>query len=175
MRPLLSNNVTQLEELFEAERTDADALMELEAELTNRRVPRAVTLLAKVRAALKDGSTSDVSRSIPIQRQLFDGRPATASMPANAVPLSQTPAKPAPPPVAEIPAMPVEEAYKILHATPGSSWAAIEETRRKLVERSHPDNLANLSAEKRTGVRSGAKRANAAYRYMSTSLRHLEA
>ena len=51
-RPLMRQNIAQLEALFETLRGDPGTLRQLEHELQNRHVPRAVTLLAEVQAAM---------------------------------------------------------------------------------------------------------------------------
>ena len=65
------------------------------------------------------------------------------------------------------PAMPLEEAYKVLKATPGGPWESIEQTRRMLVLQSHPSRWKTLSTEKRTQVLAEAKRVNVAYAALS--------
>jgi DnaJ-class molecular chaperone len=59
--------------------------------------------------------------------------------------------------------MTVEDAYKILRATASSTWESIEQSRRQLVQKAHPDNVVGLSADKRTAIQSEAKRVNVAY------------
>jgi DnaJ-domain-containing protein 1 len=66
-----------------------------------------------------------------------------------------------------MPAMSVEDAYKMLKATAGSTWESIEQTRRQLVQQSHPVRLKSMSAELRSRVLAEAKRANAAYLTLS--------
>jgi hypothetical protein len=66
-RPLMRHTVDQLEEMFAAEQMDNDALSALHLELHFRNVPRAKTLLAKVRAAL----SSDAPLTSPAQPELF--------------------------------------------------------------------------------------------------------
>jgi curved DNA-binding protein CbpA len=63
--------------------------------------------------------------------------------------------------------MPVEDAYKLLKATPGSTWESIEQTRRLLVEQSHPERLKAMAAEKRSSALAEATRANTAYATLS--------
>ena len=63
--------------------------------------------------------------------------------------------------------MPLEEAYKVLKATPGATWESIEQTRRTLVHQSHPSRWKTLSAEKRAQALAEAKRVNAAYAALS--------
>jgi DnaJ-domain-containing protein 1 len=80
-------------------------------------------------------------------------------------PLPVPPAvKPAAPPVV---AMPVEDAYKVLKATSGSTWESIEQTRRLLVQQSHPERLKAMTAERRSSALAEAKRVNAAYATLS--------
>jgi DnaJ-domain-containing protein 1 len=59
--------------------------------------------------------------------------------------------------------MPLEEAYKALKTTPGATWESIEQTRRMLVQQSHPSRLKSLGAERCAQVLSEARRVNAAY------------
>src|ERR1035437_6704304 len=82
-------------------------------------------------------------------------------MTSPAVILPKATAKPAPP-VAEIPPMALDEAYKALRVTAGASWAEVEQARFKIVQRAHPDTVAELSAAKRIAAQTEAKRANAA-------------
>ncbi len=63
--------------------------------------------------------------------------------------------------------MPLEEAYKILKATPGATWNSIEQTRRTLVNQLRPSQWKPLSAEKRAQALAEAKRINAAYAALS--------
>ena len=64
-------------------------------------------------------------------------------------------------------AMPLEDAYKVLKATPGTTWESIEQTRRTLVHQSHPSHLKTLSAEKRTQALAEATKVNVAYAALS--------
>lgn len=50
-----------------------------------------------------------------------------------------------------------------LRVTAGTIWAEVEQSRSKIVQRSNPDNIAGLSAEKRLAIQTDAKRANVAY------------
>ena len=163
-RPLLRHTIAQLEELFATKRTLADVLKELEAELQFRHVPRAVSLLAKVRAVSKGGNlpAPPKLRSFPRQPEISSAATSVViPLATTVVPVVQ--AKSAPPTGEDVPTITLEEAYKLLRATAGSSWAEIEQVRRFLVQRAHPDNLAELSADKRTVVQADVKRANMAY------------
>jgi hypothetical protein len=55
------------------------------------------------------------------------------------------------------------DAYKVLKASPTSTWESIEQTRRHLVQQAHPEHMAMLSPERRTQVQQEARRANEAY------------
>jgi len=59
--------------------------------------------------------------------------------------------------------MPVEDAYKLLKATAGSTWESIEQTRRQMVQQSHPARLKSMSPERLAQVLADAKQVNAAY------------
>lgn len=57
----------------------------------------------------------------------------------------------------------IDEAYKILKATSCSTWEIVEQTRRQVVQQSHPERVATLGPERRAHAEAEAKRANAAY------------
>ena len=65
------------------------------------------------------------------------------------------------------PSMPLEDAYKVLKATPGVPWESIEQTRRTLVHQSHPSRWKTLSTEKRAQALAEATRVNVAYAALS--------
>jgi hypothetical protein len=163
-RPLLRHTIVQLEEMFAAQSSDTDTLKALSAELQFRNVPRATALLRKVKSALTGGSPMVTSA----QPELFTSAQAPAhptappAMRPPTVTLPKAITKPTPPP-AETPSMPLDEAYTVLRVTAGTVWAEVEQSRSKIVQRSHPDNIAGMSAEKRLAVQTDAKRANVAY------------
>jgi hypothetical protein len=68
-----------------------------------------------------------------------------------------------PPLTAETLSMSVSEAYQRLQSTPGTTWEALEETRQRIVQQSHPANLVKVSEKKRIELVAEAKRANLAY------------
>lgn len=72
----------------------------------------------------------------------------------------QKPSEPALPP---LPIFSVEAAYKELGAAPSLSWEDIEKTRRRIVQLSHPENIAAASPEERMAAREAVRRVNAAY------------
>ena len=184
-RPLMQHSVGQLQELFTMSKADAKVLKQLEKELQYRQVPRAVALLAEVQAAMYESSplATPVTVSIstpgrepaPVigsrQPDLW-GRPSAplvVAPPIRAVPPT---AKPLEPPLVakpEIlaPAMPLDDAYKVLKATPGATWESIEQTRSTLVLQSHPSRWKSLSTEKRAQALAESKRVNAAYAALS--------
>jgi len=179
-RPLMQHGVGQLEEMFAKGKADPKVLKQMEQELQYRQVPRAVALLAEVQAAMYGGTAAAprvaalpqqptrALASAPEQPSLW-GRPSEAHLaatppvaqPRPAVPVIQSPvAKPPSPP---LPAMPLEDACKVLKTTPGATWESIEQTRRLLVQQSHPSLLKPLSEERRAQALTDAGRANAAY------------
>jgi hypothetical protein len=178
--------VGQLEELFAKSKADQKVLKQLEHELQYRQVPRAVALLAEVQAVMYGESPSTRPAPAPTmppttttpehQPELW-ARPTPQSLPAP-VPVPQViqtqPAlrPPSVPPASKsaappVIAMPVEDAYKLLKATSGSTWESIEQTRRLLVEQSHPERLKAMAAEKRSSALAEATRANTAYATLS--------
>ena len=147
-RPLIQRRIDELEAMFEAEQGNPDALRLLEVELTFRSVPRATTLLAKVKRVLNGGTVLPSAK----QNDLFDhGTPVPL--------LRKTPN------VADqsMETMTLEDALKVLKITSGASWEAVESSRRQVVNHARPDRLATLSEEKRSILKEEARRANAAY------------
>jgi hypothetical protein len=185
-RPLMQMGIGQLEELFAKSKADQKVLKQLEHELQYRQVPRAVALLPEVQAVMygeapstrpPPAPTVPPTPTIPEHQPELWARPTQQPVPAPVPalqvvqtqpavrPPSVPPAsKPAAPPVV---AMPVEDAYKVLKATSGSTWEAIEQTRRQLVEQSHPERLKAMAAERRSSALVEAKRVNTAYATLS--------
>jgi hypothetical protein len=166
--------------MFVRQRTDKDALKALETELEFRHVPRAISLLRRVKAALKAGGSS----GLPEQPKLFEpvssllrSRPEPAFILPKPEPTSsvvspkpevrpsnlENPATSTPIPIPEVSQLALDEACKVLHVTPGTPWAEIELSRSRIVQRAHPDAVERLSPEKRAAARAEAQRANAAY------------
>lgn len=183
-RPFMQYGVGQLEELFAKSKADQKVLKQLEHELQYRQVPRAVALLAEVQAAMYGGRASSPPAPTPTplpaavapvvarQPELW-GQPAQP--PAAVAPPPTTAAsavRPTPPPdlrptAPTEPTVPLQDAYKLLKATPSSTWESIERARRLLVQASHPGRLETLSADKRGQALAEAKRVNEAYAVLS--------
>jgi hypothetical protein len=151
-RPLIQRRIDELEAMFEAVQGDPDALRLLEAELAFRSVPRAATLLNRVKRVLGGGTVLPSPR----QNTLFDHKPPVASQ---VPPLEEMHLTNGPP----MPPMTLEDALKVLKVTTSTPWESIETSRRQAVERARPDRLASLSEEKRSAVKEEARGANAAY------------
>jgi DnaJ-domain-containing protein 1 len=151
-RPLIQRRIDELEAMFEAEQGNPGTLRLLEAELAFRSVPRATTLLAKVKRVLNGGTVLPSAK----QSDLFDHRtPVAVQVPL----LKETPKVAAAP----METMTLEDALKVLKVTSGASWEAVESSRRQAVDRARPDKLTPLSKEKRGVLKEEARRANAAY------------
>jgi hypothetical protein len=181
-RPLMQHGVGQLEEMFAKGRADPTVLKQLENELQYRQVPRAIALLSEVQAAIRGSSpapppatipTAPTTRPLfpPVPQPEFVARPVSPPNPPTpatikARPPSITPLPEEPPPQPSV-AIPVDDAYKLLKATRSSTWESIEQTRREVVQQSHPDRVRLLTAERRSQVLSDAKRANDAYMVLS--------
>lgn len=86
--------------------------------------------------------------------------------PAPPVRTADTPAAPKPA-TPSAPTMPLEDAYKLLKATAGSTWESIEQTRRQLVQQANPSRVRSLSPERRASALDEARRVNAAYAALS--------
>jgi hypothetical protein len=192
-RLLMRHSIVELEQLFSSAKGDIKTLQTLEEELKHRNVPRAVALFDKVHRALHTTKPTSKPLEAPesapkptvsgrsLQGAMWGGEskraPKTGAvsklsqptkLPSEAVPTEQPIKPPAPPvqsttPIEVVPLMSSDAAYKVLKATRGSTWEAIEQTRRQLVQLAHPEKVAVLSPERREQVQADAKRANAAY------------
>ncbi len=178
-RPLIQYGVGQLEDLFARAKSDPKMLKQLEEELKHRTVPRAVTLLGEVQAALagsKPAMTSTATQppqptaSPTAQRapsNVSDGvhvaAPSKISERQGAVQATREHEVPAASPSQTEPAMSVEDAYNLLKSTPASTWESVEQMRRQFVQQSYPGLLRSLSPEKREQLLTASRRINAAY------------
>jgi hypothetical protein len=163
-RPFMRHRIDELEVLFESCREDADGLRRLETELTFRQVPRAVSLLLKVRKVIGGGEV----RANDKQQDLFGNEalippPTLSRAPKHS---SEPPAFPAVPgnsfpPALAVSMSDIENAYKTLRVTRAATWETIETSRRQIVDRAHPDAVSRLEARKREALRQEASRANA--------------
>ena len=170
VRPLIQHGVGQLEELFAKAKADQGVLKQLEHELQYRQVPRAVALLAQVKAAMDGSDPATASRQTvarPPRPRPQDGpstptsRPSAPALTPTATPVAARSA------VEPVPAMPLDDAHKLLRATPSTTWESIEQTRRLLVQASHPEKLNKLPESKRAQALTEASLVNAAYAALS--------
>ena len=158
-RPLMQNGIAELERMFESCHADPQILEALESELKFRSVPRATTLLTKVRRAMNGApilpsasqdaqfeSTLLVPEQIQLRIAITDSDSAAPEIREPEPPLNVS----------------VEDAYKILKVAPNASWDSIERSRRTIVELTRPDRLEKLNEERRQALRLDALRANAA-------------
>jgi hypothetical protein len=175
-RPLMQHGVGQLEEMFAKGSADPKVLKQLESELRYRQVPRAVALLAEVQAAMY-GAGSDKPPPAPVpppqqQPGLWERAPtredavALTALPPPA-PVARPPVVAATPKAPAPPTMPLDEAYKVLRATPGATWESIEQTRRTVIQQSSPLKAGSMSQDKRLQLLAEARRINAAYAALS--------
>lgn len=181
-RPLMQHGVGALEALFAKSKTDPKVLKQLEHELQHRQVPRAVMLLSEVQAAIH-GATFAAPSVSPVRPAQAVEQPSLRERSAAPAPNPVTP-EVAPPPSAvstkthetpaaakpsqpSVPILSLEDAYKLLHATVGTTWESIELTRRHLVQQSHPGRLQSMSPDGRAQVRAEAERVNVAYAVLS--------
>lgn len=176
-RPLTRHTIAELEKLFASSKDNDKLLENLAHELQFRQTPRAIELLQEVQAALSETEPSagkpELGIAGPVQHRLDMGEAAS----------SGTPSPPAVKPIASggtsdsltLPValvthsnrpaltMNAEDAYKILGVTQTATWESIEQIRRQLVQRAHPEHLATMSKEKRAQAQVEAKQVNAAY------------
>ena len=195
-RPLMQHGVGQLEDMFGSCRGSLQVLRQLENELQYRQVPRALALLEKVQAAMSAGADAPTalapqaptaqppSDSAPPRQPDLWGQtptpraappaPSVAAAPPGVAPRATSPIRHAEGPAAPKPVAPtaptvsLEDAYKLLKATAGSTWESIEHTRRQLVQQAHPSRQQSMSEERRAQQLSEARRVNAAYLVLST-------
>jgi hypothetical protein len=157
-RPYMRHRIDELETFFVESTGDASVLQQLETELSFRQVPRAVTLLAKVRGARQ----GRMPESVAVQNTLFSGETKTATQPAAySAPPSRSEVAPAKPEPA--PTMSLLDAYKVLKVSMDSAWEVVENSRRQIVQRSRPTHLGRMTEEKRAPILREAMLANAAY------------
>lgn len=169
-RPLQQLGIVGLEDLFAKSEVELQVLRDLEYELRHRQVPRARSLLVKVRAAIKAVPTTATSVAAPphlpeplgqVGSDLFEAEHVPRQEPKTGEPAKvKSPAWAA----GELPAISLSDAYKALKATPGSSWESIELTRRQLVQRASPVVAID---EKRRQLQRDAERINGAYRVIA--------
>jgi len=172
-RPFLRSTVVELEDLFATKRADTDTLNALKTELQFRNVPRATALLTRVKAALS-GETALIP---PAQPALFLSPSSPQPSPSQSPqPHSVVLPKPILKSSEKEPGtrqMALDEAYKVLRVTEGTSWEQVEQARAKIVQRSHPDALEGLNSDKRAAMLTEARRANAAYAAIALARRSL--
>ena len=181
-RPLMKYGIGQLEEMFSRGKADPEVLKQLEYEPRHRKVSRAVTLLAEVQAAMYLAPPVGVPQPLaalhpaPQQRPLWErpaAPPATLATQSEVSHRPETPSRSPVTPASVEPsnppalAMPLDSAYKLLKATVASTWESIEQTRRQIVQQTHPERLRSMSADRRTQALAEAKRINAAYAMLS--------
>lgn len=182
-RPLMQTGIEVLETHFRGSKENAAELSRLEEELAHRTTQRAASLLHQVRLAKRRlpvrGETSSNWRS-DVAPDLFDelAPPQPPPKPRDDDVTIPTLIKRALPQVApqlaatpKTDAMSVEEACRILKVSASTTWEVIEQARRALVDRAHPDNLAGLSTERRNALQDESRRVNAAYRVLAEELR----
>jgi DnaJ-domain-containing protein 1 len=174
----MQHGVGQLEALFASSKANLKVLKQLEHELQFRQVPRALALLEQVQTAIPAAGTTPAPVTpvaLPVKHPELWPQPTavppTAPLPSPRRPLAQS-AAPVPLPATVVthrpgPSMTFDDACKVLKVSPTSPWQEVEQTRRRLVQMSHPDRVAALAPERRDQARAEAKRVNAAYAVLS--------
>jgi hypothetical protein len=182
-RPLMQSRIGDLERKFAAASGKPDDLQQLEHELQFRQVPRAITLLEKVRAAIDaeaatrpsvpakpdapiQSSTSSSERMPSRSSRVRDVQPdlwplASATMPeAPPAQYSQqsAPAQSQP----SVPPMSLADACRHLNVARGDPWEKIEQARKQIVQKSSPFGKGTPDAHRGAAL-AAARLANAAY------------
>lgn len=169
-RPLQQLGIVGLEDMFVKSEGEFQVLRDLEYELRHRQVPRARSLLVKIRAAIKAVPTTEISVAATPDLPESPGHVGCDLFGAKHVPRqepkSEDVAKVKSPAWAsrEILVISLSDAYKALKATPGSSWESIELTRRQLVQRASP---VVATDEQRQQLQRDAEDVNAAYKVIA--------
>lgn len=157
-RPFARSSIIELRKRFEDSPDDAEVLAQLADELQHRSTASSAALLEEVRAVLK-------SPPIPPPLPLFPAEGAAAprlgAPPQAAAPLERK-APEAPPPVISL-----IDAYRLLKASPSSTWEPIEQQRRQQVQAASPTRIKGYSAQERSGALAQARLVNAAYAVIS--------
>ena len=179
----MRHGVDQLAELFTKSRADPKALEQLEHELQYRQVPKAVALLADVRAAMHGTKDAEApTEALPPQLARYPeiwNRTATLTSAVSSAVTAPVRA-PVSTPTADsshaqprrscaVSTMTVDDACKVLKTTLSATWESIEQTRRLLVQQSSPARTASMSAEMRGHAIAEAARVNVAYATLSRS------
>lgn len=180
-RPLMQHGVGQLEALFASSKANLKMLKQLEQELKFRQVPRALALLEQVRTAIPAAGSAPATveaDTVPAkQPELWTRPPAvqpTTPPPPSAQRPSAEPTVPVSRPDVAVtprpgPTMTFDDACKVLKVSTTSPWQVVEQTRRQLVQLSHPERVGSLTLERQEQVRTEAKRVNRAYAVLSAA------
>jgi hypothetical protein len=181
-RTLTRYGIADIEAMFASKRSDIAFLNILKHELQYRNVPRATALLKEVDAILANtnhlsGTTSSMTGSVTANSRNLNQQ-GELQIPATTIPGASQVPKPLK--VADSSSeisqasqvtanrINVEMAYRILKATPSSTWESIEQTRRQLVQRSHPSRVASMNEENRAKILEESRGVNDAYAVLST-------
>lgn len=145
-RPLMQNGIAQIESLFASSMDDVRVLKKLQEELRHRQVPRAVVLAEKVEKALGGAKTPAGSPTATSSGHTIAQNPTVTpkvhqpdlwktSNGSTQVQVPPAPVVRTPPPEAAALSTPVlagtvsimslDDAYKTLKVTPGSTWAGL--------------------------------------------------
>lgn len=169
-RPLQQLGIGGLEDLFVKSEGELQVLRDLEYELRHRQVPRARSLLVKVRATIKSAPTTEIGVAaaphLPespeyVGGDLFEVEHVACQQSKSEEPVQVKSSAWA---ARESSIMSLSDAYKALKATPGSSWESIELTRRQLVQRASP---AVAIDDKRQQLQRDAENINSAYQVIA--------
>lgn len=155
-RALLQKSIVELEKLFIDSQNDQVILSQLENELKYRKTSRASKLLKRVETAqktLESQSTTEITSPESLNLLVLPSAETRTSKLSTKQPPSSS----------IKPIFTLEESYQVLGVVHASSWEAIEQARRNLVERSRPDLIAELSKQQKERVREDAYRVNQAY------------
>jgi len=188
-RPYIQKTIIDLQQIFEASKDNPAELKKLAAELSYRKVPKAVALAKKVANVLKGGEPEEPgtgsessSKDVPIVECQGCGQLLRIKLSLEAREFSCPSCKAKfyasfsggvhsvvfvkesgrSEPSDDVP-LTVEDAYKLFEANESTPWEQIELARRRLIQQYHPDKVAALGQKLRAVAEAEGKRINVAY------------
>lgn len=189
-RPYIQKTIVDLQQIFEAAKDNPAELKKLAAELSHRKVPKAVALAKKVAGVLKGVKSGEPKKGGepppqegPVlecqgcgQRLRIKPRAETrefscpsckakfhASFSEGVLSVVFVKDSGKFEPKSDDAPLTVEDAYKLFEADESTPWELIELARRRLIQQYHPDKVAALGPKLRAVAEAEGKRINVAF------------
>jgi hypothetical protein len=189
-RPYIQKTIVDLQQIFEVSKDNPAELKKLAAELSNRKVPKAVALAKKVADVLRGAKLEELKKDNelppkgdPVVECQGCGQMLRIKLSAETREFSCPSCKAkfyasfsgrvlsvvfvkgsgkSEPKSDDVP-LTVEDAYKLFEADESTPWEQIELARRRLIQQYHPDKVATLGQKLRAVAEAEGKRINVAY------------